>query len=209
MPIIWSPVDPDLLFYVSNAVWKTTDRGHSWTRISPDLARQTWAVPANAGKYASDVSRSPQGTITALSPSPRDVNVIWAGTDDGNIQVTMDGGEKWTNVTPPSIKPWTRIFNIDAGHFDTQTAYAAANTMRLDDMNPHFWRTHDGGKTWTEIDNGIAPGAVANSIREDPREKGLLYAATDTQVWVSFDDGDHWHIAAARTCRPSRCATSR
>ncbi len=117
---------------------------------------------------------------------------IWAGTDDGNIQVTTDGGAKWTNVTPPQIKPWTRIFNIDAGHFDTQTAYAAANTMRIDDMNPHFWRTHDGGKTWTEINNGIAPGAVTNSIREDPRKKGLLYAATDTQVWVSFDDGDHW-----------------
>ena len=163
-----------------------------WTRISPDLARQTWDVPANAGKYASTVTPAPLGSITALSPSPRDVNVLWAGTDDGNIQVTMDGGAKWTNVTPPAIKPWTRIFNIDAGHFDPLTAYAAANTMRIDDMNPHFWRTHDGGKTWTEINNGIAPGAAANSIREDPRQKGLLYAATDTQVWVSFDDGDHW-----------------
>ena len=107
--------------------------------------------------------------------------------------MTTDGGAKWTNVTPPEIKPWTRIFNMEAGHFDTKTAYAAANTLRLDDMNPHFWRTHDGGKTWTEIDNGIAAGAVANSIREDPRKKGLLYAATDTQVWVSFDDGDNWH----------------
>lgn len=192
MPINWSPVDSNVLFYTSNAVWKTLDRGHSWTRISPDLTRQTWAVPANAGKYASTVTPSPQGTITALSPSPRDVNVIWAGTDDGNIQVTMDGGARWTNVTPPQIKAWTRIFNMDAGHFDGLTAYAAANTLRLDDLNPHFWRTHDGGKSWTEIDRGIAPGAVANSIREDPRKKGLLYAATDTQVWVSFDDGDHW-----------------
>jgi hypothetical protein len=104
----------------------------------------------------------------------------------------MDGGAHWTNVTPPEIKPWTRIFNMDAGHFDDRTAYAAANTMRIDDQNPHFWRTHDGGKTWTEIDNGIAPGATANSIREDPRQKGLLYASTETQVWVSFDDGDHW-----------------
>ncbi len=136
---------------------------------------------------------APQGSVTALAPSPLDVNVLWAGTGDGLIQVTTDGGAKWTNVTPPQIKPWTRIFNMDAGHFDTKTAYAAANTLRLDDMNPHFWRTHDGGKTWTEIDNGIAGGAVANSIREDPRKKGLLYAATDTQVWVSFDDGDNWH----------------
>jgi hypothetical protein len=100
---------------------------------------------------------------------------------------------KWTDVTPQQIKPWTRIFNMEAGHFDAKTAYAAANTLRLDDMNPHLWRTHDGGKTWTEIDKGIDGGAVTNSIREDPRKKGLLYAATDTQVWVSFDDGDNWH----------------
>ncbi len=192
MPIAWSPLDPRVLYYVSDVVWKSTDNGHSWTRISPDLARQTWEVPANAGKYASGVKPSPQGTITALSPSPRDATVIWAGTDDGNIQTTSDGGATWSNVTPASIKPWTRIFNMDAGHFDTKTAYAAANTLRLDDMNPHFYKTHDGGKTWTEIDNGIAPGAVANSIREDPRKPGLLYAATDTQVWVSFDDGAHW-----------------
>ncbi len=193
MPLIWSPVDSNMLFYTSDAVWRTTDHAHSWTRISPDLARQTWPVPANAGKYASDVTVQPQGVITALAPSPRDVNVIWAGTDDGNVQVTWDGGKHWHNVTPPGIKPWTRIFNMDAGHFDTKTAYVAANTMRLDDMNPHFWRTHDGGKTWTEIDNGLAPGAVANSIREDPRVKGLLYAATETQVWFSTDDGNHWH----------------
>ena len=193
MPLQWSPVDPDLLFYTSNAVWKTEDRGHSWTRISPDLSRPSWEVPASAGKYAPGVEPSAQGVITALSPSPLDVDILWAGTDDGNIQVTMDGGASWQNVTPPQILPWTRIFNIEAGHFDNGTAYAAANTMRIDDMNPHFWRTHDGGATWTEINTGIAPGAVANSIREDPRKPGLLYAATETQVWVSFDDGDHWH----------------
>ena len=192
MPINWSPIDPNVLFYTSNAVWKTVDRGHRWTRISPDLARESWDVPANAGKYASTVTARPQGAITALSPSSRNIGVLWAGTDDGTIQMTANGGATWSNVTPAAIKPWTRIFNIDAGHFDDRTAYAAANTLRLDDLNPHFWRTHDGGKSWTEIDNGIAPGAVANSIREDPRKKGLLYAATDAQVWVSFDDGDHW-----------------
>ncbi|MGE3273892.1 MAG: WD40/YVTN/BNR-like repeat-containing protein [Vicinamibacterales bacterium] len=149
MPILWSPIDHDLLFYTSNVVWKTHDRGLSWTRISPDLARQAWDIPANAGKYAATVEPAPLGTITALSASPLDVGILWAGTDDGNIQVTMDGGGTWANVTPPAIKPWTRIFNIEAGHFDRGTAYAAANTMRLDDMNPHFWRTHDGGRTWT------------------------------------------------------------
>jgi hypothetical protein len=192
MPIAWSPVKPDVLFYTSNVVWKSTDHAHSWTRISPDLARQSWQVPASAGKYASTVTPAPQGSITAMALSPRDVNVIWTGTDDGAIQVTTDGGVRWTNVTPPQIKPWTRIFNMDAGHFDSRTAYAAANTLRIDDMHPHFWRTHDGGRTWTEINTGIAPNAVANSIREDPRVRGLLYAATDAQVWVSYDDGDHW-----------------
>jgi photosystem II stability/assembly factor-like uncharacterized protein len=192
MPINWSPLDPNTLYYVSNAVWRTRNGGKDWTRISPDLARQTWEVPANAGKYASTVKPAPLGTITALSPSSKSIDVIWAGTDDGNIQVTTDGGANWKNVTPAQIKPWTRIFNIEAGHFDANTAYAAANTLRVHDMNPHLWRTHDGGRTWTEINNGIAPGAVTNSIREDPRAKGLLYAGTDTQVWVSFDDGDHW-----------------
>ncbi|HEU5357683.1 MAG TPA: hypothetical protein VFU45_01090, partial [Gemmatimonadales bacterium] len=192
MPLIWSPVAPDVLFYASNVVWKSADHGHSWRRISPDLARATWAVPASAGKYADSVRAKPEGAITALAPSPRDVKVLWAGTDDGSVQVTTDGGATWRNVTPAGIAPWTRIYNMDAGHFSTGTAYVAANTLRIDDLNPHFWRTHDGGRTWTEIDHGIAPGSPVNSIREDPRVPGLLYGATDTQVWVSFDDGDHW-----------------
>ncbi len=192
MPLIWSPVNPGVLFYTSNVVWKSIDHARTWTRISPDLARQNWAVPASAGRYTSGVTPTPRGAITALSPSPRSLAVLWAGTDDGTIQVTTNGGTTWQNVTPAAIKPWTRIFNIEAGHFDTRTAYAAANTLRIDDAQPHFWRTHDGGRTWKEIDNGIAPNAVANSIREDPRVPGLLYAATDAQVWVSFDDGANW-----------------
>src|SRR5256714_278566 len=192
MPLIWSPGNKNVLYYTSNLVWRSVDRAHTWTRISPDLARQTWAVPPSAGKYASGVTPTPRGAITALSPSPRSAAILWAGTDDGNIQVTMNGGVAWKNVTPPEIHAWTRIFNIEAGHFDTRTAYAAANTLRIDDMRPHFWRTHDGGRTWTEINGGIAPGAVSNSIREDPRVPGLLYAATDAQVWLSLDDGGHW-----------------
>jgi hypothetical protein len=192
MPIVWGPVNPSVLYYTSNVVWKSTDHAHTWTRISPDLARQTWAIPASAGRYARGLTPAPRGAITALSASPRSAAVLWAGTDDGNIQVTLNGGTTWKNVTPTAIQPWTRIFNIEAGHFDTLTAYAAANTLRIDDMHPHFWRTHDGGRTWTEINTGIAPNAVANSIREDPRVRGLLYAATDAQVWVSFDDGANW-----------------
>ncbi len=192
MPLEWSPVDPTLLFYAQNAVWSTRDGGTSWTRISEDLARPTWEVPSSTGRYGASVTPAPAGSITALSPSPLDVNILWAGTDDGNIQVMTGSSHTWTNVTPTTIKPWARVFNIEAGHFSPLTAYAAVNTMRLDDMNPHFWRTQDGGKTWTEINTGIAPGAVANSIREDPRQEGLLYASTDTQVWVSYDAGDQW-----------------
>jgi photosystem II stability/assembly factor-like uncharacterized protein len=192
MPLEWSPFDPNVLFYGSNAVWKTIDGGGHWSRISGDLTRQSWTTPKNAGKYAGDVTPSPLGAITALSPSPLNVNIIWAGADDGQIQSTTDAGLHWNNVTPPQIDAWTRIFNIEAGHFDANTVYAAANTLRIDDSKPHFWRSHDGGKTWTEINNGISPDAVSNSIREDPRQRGLLYAATNTQVWVSFDDGDHW-----------------
>jgi photosystem II stability/assembly factor-like uncharacterized protein len=192
MPIAWSPIDSSTLFYASNVVWKSTDHAHSWSRISPDLTRQSWAVPASAGKYASTVTPAPLGSITALSLSPKSAGVIWTGSDDGAIQVTTNAGASWTNVTPAQVKPWTRIFNIEAGHFDAATAYAAANTLRIDDLNPHLWRTHDGGRTWTEIVAGIAGGAVANAIREDPRTPGLLYASTDTQVWVSFDDGNHW-----------------
>ena len=192
MPINWSPLDPNTLYYVSNAVWKTTNGGKDWTRISPDLARQTWGVPANAGKYASERDARPLGTITAFSPSPVTKSVLWAGTDDGNIQVTTNGGAKWTNVTPPAIKPWTRIFNIEAGHFD------ADHRVRRGEHDAH--RRHESAflahaRRRQDVDgdqHGIAPGAAANSIREDPRQKGLLYAATDTQVWVSFDDGDHW-----------------
>jgi photosystem II stability/assembly factor-like uncharacterized protein len=192
MPLHFSPVNPDALFYASNVVWKSLTRGRTWTRISPDLTRQTWDIPATAAHYASTVKVAPAGALTALALSPRDLNVMWAGSDDGSLQMTTNGGASWTNVTPPQIKAWTRIYNLEAGHFDSQTAYAAANTLRIDDMNPHFLRTRDGGRTWTEINTGIDGGSVSNSIREDPRRKGLLYAATDAQVWVSYDDGDHW-----------------
>ena len=191
-PLEWSPVDNATLFYAQNAVWKSKNGGNSWTRISGDLTRQTWAVPASTGKYGAGVTPSPTGSVTALSPSPLDINVLWAGSDDGQIQMMSGPTGSWTNVTPPQIKPWARVFNIEAGHFSALTAYAAVNTLRLDDLNPHLFRTRDAGKTWTEINTGIASGSPTNSIREDPKQKGLLYAATDTQVWVSFDDGDHW-----------------
>ncbi len=193
-PVVFSPADNKTLFFAGNTIWKTTDGGNTWTQISDDLTRKTWDVPATLGKYKDSPQAKPtqRGVVYALGLSPSDVNVIWAGTDDGLIQLTRDGGKTWNNVTPPTLQPWMKVSIIDAGHFDNQTAYAAINTLRLDDMRPHILRTHDGGKTWTEIVNGITPDAPVNVVREDPKRKGLLYAGTERQVWVSFDDGAHW-----------------
>ena len=194
MPIMFSPVDPHRLYFASNTVWQSDDGGQDWKSISPDLTRKAWAVPASVGKYKDDpdARSTDRGVVYALAPSPLDKSLIWAGTDDGLIWVTRDGGAHWDNVTPPQLRPWWRVFSLEASHFDPKVAYAAINTMWLDDMRPHLFRTEDGGKTWKEIDNGITPDAATNVVREDPERRGLLFAGTETQTWVSFDNGDHW-----------------
>ncbi len=193
-PVIFSPVDQRTLYFATNTLWKTTDGGSHWQQISPDLTRKTYAVPESIGKYRSEPSAQPtqRGVIYAVAPSPKDINRIWIGTDDGLIHLTTDGGAHWTDVTPPPLVPFAKVSLIDAGHFDAQTAYAAINTIRLDDLRPHIFRTHDGGKTWTEIVGGIPANENVNAVREDPERKGLLFASTERAVYVSFDDGDHW-----------------
>jgi photosystem II stability/assembly factor-like uncharacterized protein len=193
-PLMFSPVDPHKLYFATNTLWLTEDGARHWKEVSPDLTRETWELPPSVAPYKdSPVAKvARRGVIYALGLSPLDGNRMWAGTDDGLIWTTSDAGAHWSNVTPPELKPFWKVFNMDAGHFDAQTAYAAVNTMRLDDMRPHLFRTHDSGKTWTEIDNGISAGAATSAIREDPKRKGLLYAGSETQVYVSFDDGDHW-----------------
>ena len=193
-PLMFSPVDPHKLYFATNTLWLTTDGGKSWKEVSPDLSRETYELPATLDFYKDSpmAKTTRRGVIYALGLSPLDGNRLWAGTDDGLIWTTTDAGANWKNVTPPELKPFWKVFNMDAGHFDAHTAYAAINTIRLDDMRPHLFRTHDGGKTWKEINNGIPDGAATSTIREDPKRKGLLYAGTETQVYVSFDDGDHW-----------------
>src|SRR5437660_1615064 len=193
-PLIFSPVDPHVLYFAANTLWKTKDGGRNWEQISPDLTRKTFEVPESIGKYRSQPTAQPtqRGVIYAVAPSPLDINRIWAGTDDGLIHVTVDGGQHWKDVTPPQLVPFAKVSILDAGHFDAATAYAAINTLRLDDMHPHIYRTHDGGRTWTHITNGIPDGAPVDAVREDPKRKGLLFAGTERQVYVSFDDGDHW-----------------
>jgi hypothetical protein len=143
--------------------------------------------------------------VYTIAPSYLKENIIWAGSDDGLIHVTFNGGRTWKDVTPPALraKPWSKISIMDASHFDTLSAYAAVNTLRLDDMRPHLFRTRDGGQTWTEIVAGIDSGAITSVIREDPKARGLLYAGSERHAWVSFDDGDHW-----QTLRLNMPATS-
>ena len=196
-PVVFSTVDPRALFYGNNVLWKTLDGGINWKQVSPDLTREKWDVPKSVGMYASRVTARERGSIGAqviytIGPSYTDINRIWIGTDDGLIYTTADGGANWINATPPQLTDFMKVFTIDPGRFDPLTAYAAVNTLRLDDMNPHIYRTHDGGKTWTEIVNGIPGGASVSVVREDPKRKGLLFAGSETQVYVSFDDGDHW-----------------
>jgi photosystem II stability/assembly factor-like uncharacterized protein len=194
LPVVFSPVDPKALYFAANVLFKSTDGGNSWRVISPDLARSSYDTPANLGIFAAyDPEKGKhRGVIYAVAPSFKDANTIWAGTDDGLIYVTQDAGKSWQNVTPPELKPWSKVSIIEASHFDAGTAYAAINSFRLDDLRAHIYRTRDFGKSWTEITNGIPAGGASNAVREDPERKGLLFAGTEGSVFVSFDDGDNW-----------------
>ncbi len=192
-PVLFSPVDKKTLFYAGNVLFKTLNGGKDWQIISPDLSRESWDIPASVGIYTSDeLKKMPRrGVIYTVAPSAKDINTIWCGTDDGLIHLTKDGGKTWKNVTPPVITSWSKISLMDASHFDVNTVYAAVNRIRLDDMHPHIYKTKDGGKTWKEIINGL-PDDPINVVREDPVRKGLLFAGSETAVYVSFDDGEHW-----------------
>jgi photosystem II stability/assembly factor-like uncharacterized protein len=193
MPLIFSSVDPHVLYLGSQVLFKTINGGHSWDVISPDLTREKYEVPSSVGIYTEEARQEAtrRGVVYAIAPSHKDVNVIWAGTDDGLIHVTRDGGKAWKNITPPELTPWSKISQLDASRFDDLTVYAAVNRFRLDDQKPHIYRTHDGGATWKETVTGLPDGPV-NTVREDPVRKGLLFAGTELAVYVSFDDGDHW-----------------
>jgi hypothetical protein len=145
------------------------------------------ADPKNVAK-----AEKQRGVIYAFAPSFRTEDVLWAGTDDGYIWNTRDGGKNWNNITPPELTPWSKVTQISASHFDDQSAYASVSRFRVDDLKPYIYRTHDSGKTWQLITSGFPDNAPVDTVREDPVRKGLLFAGTETSVWVSFDDGDHW-----------------
>ena len=193
MPMLFSYVDRHLLYLGAQMVLKTTDGAKTWEAISPDLSRETYDVPASVASYGADAKKQAtrRGVVYSIGPSHFTVNTIWAGTDDGLIHLTRDGGKTWKNVTPPAMTPWSKVAQLDAGHFDDNTVYAAVNRLRLDDLKPHIYRTHDYGATWQETVRGL-PNAPVNAVREDLVRKGLLYAATELAVFVSFNDGDDW-----------------
>jgi photosystem II stability/assembly factor-like uncharacterized protein len=191
MPLVFSPVDPHILYFSAQVLFKTTSGGQSWQTISADLTREDPGIPPNLGIFASEVHEKHRGVIYTIAPSFQEVKTIWVGTDDGLIHLTHDGGLTWQNVTPPALTAWSKVAMIEASHFDNASAYAAVNRFRLDDLHPYVYRTHDGGKTWQKIVSGL-PSEPVNTVREDPVRKGLLFAGTEGSVYVSFDDGDHW-----------------
>src|SRR5579884_371554 len=195
LPTVFSPAD-EAEYYSNQFVFRSRDRGKSWEKISPDLSRVNPAVPANLDPItAKDIDQPMKdrlGVVYTISPSPLEATMVWVGTDDGLIHVTRDDGKHWEDVTPRELTPWSKVSQIEAGHFDRNTAYASVDRHRLADMKPYIYRTHDGGKTWQSVAAGIPEGAYVNSVKEDPVTKGLLYAATELRVYVSFNDGDSW-----------------
>ena len=194
MPLMFHPADPKTLLFATNVLWKTQNGGESWEIISPDLSRMKPEIPPSLDKYATPEleNMARRGVIYSLGPSPLDIQTIWAGTDDGLVHVTRDGGKTWVDVTPPDLKSWDKISQIDAGHFDENTAYISVNAFRKDDLSPYIYKTKDGGQSWQLITNGISRDPV-NVVREDPLKPGLLFAGTEREVFFSADDGQVWH----------------
>ena len=191
-PTMFSPLDPHTLYFASNVLFKTTNGGNSWQAISGDLTRQNPGVPASVGNLIPKDAEKKRGVIYALAPSFKNLDTLWAGTDDGLIWQTHDGGKKWNDITPKELTPWSKVTQISASHFDDSSAYASVSRFRINDEHPYIYRTHDGGKTWKLITTGLPDFGPVDTVREDPMRKGLLFAGTENSVWVSFDDGDHW-----------------
>jgi photosystem II stability/assembly factor-like uncharacterized protein len=194
LPLVFSQADPHALYFGFNQLFRTTNGGSSWSLVSPDLTRPNPGTPPNLDpSTATDAPVQKRGVIYTIAPSPLDAKTIWAGTDDGNIQLTRDGGATWQNVTPANLPAWSKVGIIDASHFGLGTAYAAVERHRVDDRHPYIFRTRDFGRSWQLVVSGLPTDTFVNAIREDPARAGLLYAGTESSVAVSYDGGERWH----------------
>ncbi len=192
-PVLFSPVDNKTLFFAGSVIFKTTTGGDTWEQISPDLTRESYDIPESVGIFNTPdlKTMARRGVVYTLAPSYQDINSIWAGTDDGLIHITKDGGKHWKNITPSTLTSWSKVSMIDASRFDNNTAYVAVNRIRCDDMTPHIYKTTDGGVTWKKIINGL-PNEPINTVREDAVRKGLLFAGSENAVYFSLDAGENW-----------------
>ena len=193
-PIVTSRHDPKKMYYAGNLVFASTDRGQHWFAISPDLTRNDKSKQARSGGPITDENISVEyyDVVFTLAESPRQAGLLWAGTDDGLVHLTRDDGKNWSNVTPNEMPEWSMVSLLDASPHDPASAFIAVDRHKFDDFKPYIYKTHDFGKSWTKIVAGIPDGSYVHAVREDPKRKGLLFAGTETGIFVSFDDGAHW-----------------
>jgi photosystem II stability/assembly factor-like uncharacterized protein len=194
LPLAFSPADPKTLYFGHQNVFRSRDGGETWRIVSPDLSRPNAGAPGNLDPttIADNNGVLRHGVVYAIAPSPLRAQLVWAGTDDGDVWVTRDDARTWHNVTPPELTAWSKVGIIEASRFDPATAYLAVDRHRLEDYAPYIYRTRDGGATWAKLTNGIPEGSFVNVVREDPGQRGLLYAGTERGVYASFDDGASW-----------------
>ncbi|UCG23194.1 MAG: glycosyl hydrolase [Chloroflexota bacterium] len=195
-PILFSPHDPNILYATGNIVFRSTNEGRSWEAISPDLTRaDPDKLVASGGPITKDTTGAENyATVYAFSESPHEAGVFWAGSDDGLVHISQNGGETWEAITPEQLPEWTLISMIEPSPHDPASAYLAATRYKLDDPRPFLYKTNDYGRSWEKIVSGIPDDDFTRVIREDPAQRGLLYAGTETAVYVSFDDGATWQV---------------
>jgi len=193
-PVMISPHDPNTLYHAGERLFKTTDGGVHWQAISPDLTRndKSKQQPSGGDITLDDTGTEYYDTIFAVAESPLTKGLIWAGTDDGLVQLTRDEGKNWSNVTPKDMPEWSRVSLIEASPLDAGTAYVAVDRHQNDDLRPYIYKTSDYGKSWTKLTNGLPDGAFVRAVRQDPKKRGLLFAGTENGVYVSFNDGVDW-----------------